>query len=292
MKAKFILQSSPATFVREDCESYIKAGQAGAMVVNFSDYTYSFDSKVIHAVREIGDRLDRPVSLILGVRGLPETDKDFLDLEFGIKARIDYVLLPIVRSASEVDELRKEIAKISKEDLPVIARVANARASAQLKQILKAADGVMLDPGEVVIPPGLPKEPDSMIIEDLKRKTLGDNFYQGRIWLLNHKGSKRQLTIVQTLLSLAEHVEAKAIVVSDPGLAAQFAWARPSKPDRIIFASNDKAMLNRWAMLWGIEPLVMKGDLKSMLKGRGFLDSGDRFVDATRKAAGVIDAIG
>ncbi|MGE5392959.1 MAG: hypothetical protein ACM3NH_04410 [Candidatus Saccharibacteria bacterium] len=287
MGSKSILQSSPATFDRERFCDLFKNGQAHGMVVSFSEYTYSFDSKVIHEVRRMTDELDRPVAILLAVRGLPETDKDFLDLQFGIRAGIDFVLLPIVKSAKEISLMKQEIRKFGK-DLPVIAQVDNARASAELTAVMKSADACFLDPRDVVVPADLPKDPDADIVEDVKKKTADPDLYRGRIWIRNNSG-KRSAAISQTLLHLAGQVDADAIAVGDFEHALALSALRTDK--KVIFSSRDRMMLNRASLLWGVTPINPKADLAGILKAKGLVSPGRRYINATQKSAGSIESM-
>lgn len=290
MKVKQVLELDPGLFSRESFRGLLKNGEVGVVAVNFSEYTYSFDSKAIAAVREEAARQNRSVAVLLGMRGLPESEQDYLDLKFGIKSSSDYLLFPITSSAKEISVMRAEIAKITNRKIPIIAGIRNARAAAQLKTILAAADGVMLDPG-MVVPSGLPKEPDAVFSEDLLRKaTPGEDFYRGKIWFGNHhRGNKKLTTITQTLLHLADSVEARVIAVGKLELVKQFSSLRPGQT--VVLASKDIRELNQAAMLWGVEPVFMKGDLTSMLKAKGLVAGSQRFISALEKSSGTIISV-
>lgn len=82
------------------------------------------------------------------------TEKDFRDLEFVIKHRIDYIALSFVRSANDVIELKKWLAEKGK-NIPVIAKIEKKEAVDNLSEIILAADGIMVARGDlgVELPP-------------------------------------------------------------------------------------------------------------------------------------------
>ncbi len=82
------------------------------------------------------------------------TDKDFKDLEFALKYRIDYIALSFVRKASDIIHLRDWLKgkNISK---PIIAKIEKKEAVHNFDEILEAADGIMVARGDlgVEMPP-------------------------------------------------------------------------------------------------------------------------------------------
>lgn len=82
------------------------------------------------------------------------TEKDFNDLEFVLKHRVDYIALSFVRSANDVFELKKWLAAMGK-TIPVIAKIEKKEAVDNLAEIINASDGVMVARGDlgVELPP-------------------------------------------------------------------------------------------------------------------------------------------
>ena len=82
------------------------------------------------------------------------TEKDFKDLEFVIKHRIDYIALSFVRSANDVVELKKWLAEKGR-NIPVIAKIEKKEAVDNLFEIILASDGIMVARGDlgVELPP-------------------------------------------------------------------------------------------------------------------------------------------
>ncbi|MFZ0448200.1 MAG: pyruvate kinase [Desulfatiglandaceae bacterium] len=76
------------------------------------------------------------------------TEKDRLDLAFGIRSGVDYIALSFVRQASDVN-LVKSIIKRQSADIPVIAKIEKPEAVHNLDEILEAADGIMIARGDL-----------------------------------------------------------------------------------------------------------------------------------------------
>lgn len=85
------------------------------------------------------------------------TDKDLIDLEFGLHLGVDAVALSFVRSEKDIHLLRENIRRISpgQDHLPIIAKLERPEALDHLEQIMAATDGVMVARGDlgVEMPP-------------------------------------------------------------------------------------------------------------------------------------------
>ncbi len=82
------------------------------------------------------------------------TEKDFKDLEFVIKHRVDYIALSFVRSANDVIGLKKWLVERGR-NIPVIAKIEKKEAVENLFEIILASDGIMVARGDlgVELPP-------------------------------------------------------------------------------------------------------------------------------------------
>ncbi|MDK2971797.1 MAG: pyruvate kinase [Candidatus Sumerlaeota bacterium] len=76
------------------------------------------------------------------------TDKDRLDLAFGLAAGIDFVALSFVRSASDVALCRAAMKECGR-TVPLIAKIEKSEAVDNLDAILGAADGAMVARGDL-----------------------------------------------------------------------------------------------------------------------------------------------
>jgi len=79
------------------------------------------------------------------------TEKDTLDLEFGLKLGIDAVALSFVRSVKDIQLLRNKIKAIAPglENTPIIAKLERPEAIEQLEEIMEVTNGVMVARGDL-----------------------------------------------------------------------------------------------------------------------------------------------
>ncbi|MCE9643101.1 MAG: pyruvate kinase [Candidatus Andersenbacteria bacterium] len=80
------------------------------------------------------------------------TEKDDLDLAFGLKQNIDFVALSFVRSAEDVRQLKEKIGKWLPENMEpphIIVKIEKHEALINFDEILEEADGVMIARGDL-----------------------------------------------------------------------------------------------------------------------------------------------
>ncbi|HEY60817.1 MAG TPA: pyruvate kinase [Anaerolineae bacterium] len=114
----------------------------------------STTQKEIHAKVILGGILysNKGVNLpgtIINVPGF--TDKDRIDLIFGMKQGVDAIAISFVRGTQDVQNVRNTIKQIAPEktDTPVIAKLELPEAISNLDEILESADGVMVARGDL-----------------------------------------------------------------------------------------------------------------------------------------------
>lgn len=76
------------------------------------------------------------------------TEKDLVDLDFAISKEIDWIGLSFVRSAEDIIELKKIIAK-NKAKAKVIAKIEKPEALDDIDNIIKECDGIMVARGDL-----------------------------------------------------------------------------------------------------------------------------------------------
>jgi len=78
------------------------------------------------------------------------TEKDRVDLEFGIKNKVDYVALSFVRKPADIAELREMLNK-AKSQASIIAKIETPEAVENIDEIINLADGIMVARGDLAI---------------------------------------------------------------------------------------------------------------------------------------------
>ncbi|MBR2997044.1 pyruvate kinase [Candidatus Saccharibacteria bacterium] len=84
------------------------------------------------------------------------TEKDLAEIDYGVKEDFDYVAMSFVQSADDVKNLRK-ILKEKDSDAKIIAKIETKQAissDAQLRDIVKAVDGIMVARGDMAVEAG------------------------------------------------------------------------------------------------------------------------------------------
>lgn len=76
------------------------------------------------------------------------TEKDLVDLQFCLTADVDYVALSFVRTAEDVEGVKRIIFEAGK-NLPVVAKIEKPEALRSFNKILKVADAVMVARGDL-----------------------------------------------------------------------------------------------------------------------------------------------
>ncbi|MDZ4714674.1 MAG: pyruvate kinase [Cytophagales bacterium] len=94
------------------------------------------------------------------------TEKDLIDLEFGLKNEVDWVALSFVRRAKDIDILRAIITK-NKAMTKIIAKIEKPEALENIDAVLAATDAVMVARGDLGVEIWLEEVPmvQKMLIE-------------------------------------------------------------------------------------------------------------------------------
>lgn len=81
------------------------------------------------------------------------TEKDLVDLEFGLKHAVDYVALSFVRRGSDILRLR-EIIEARRPGTKIVAKIEMLEALENLEEIVKLSDAVMVARGDLAVEVG------------------------------------------------------------------------------------------------------------------------------------------
>ncbi|KAB0666458.1 pyruvate kinase [Oryzomonas japonica] len=76
------------------------------------------------------------------------TEKDLADLDFALDAEVDFVALSFVRTAEDVEQI-KRIIYLKGKNTPVVAKIEKPEALQNFKKILQATDAVMVARGDL-----------------------------------------------------------------------------------------------------------------------------------------------
>ncbi len=78
------------------------------------------------------------------------TEKDLIDLEFGLKHKVDYVALSFVRKPEDIKQLRELILKKSK-NTRIVAKIEKMEALDNLEEIVFHSDAIMVARGDLAV---------------------------------------------------------------------------------------------------------------------------------------------
>ncbi len=126
----------------------------GLIMLEVKDVSDSGVNCVVQNTNEIGER--KGVNLPGVVTGLPPmSDKDKVDIKYGIEKDVDFVAASFVCNAQGVEEIRSYIAECIEEirpgDLPplIISKIESSEAMDNFDEILEASDGIMVARGDL-----------------------------------------------------------------------------------------------------------------------------------------------
>ena len=77
------------------------------------------------------------------------TEKDKEDIRFGVEQEVDFIAASFVRNAECVLEIRAWLKELHAPYIPIIAKIENAEGIANIDEILRAADGIMVARGDL-----------------------------------------------------------------------------------------------------------------------------------------------
>ncbi|MEO0867898.1 MAG: pyruvate kinase [Cyanobacteria bacterium J06642_11] len=109
------------------------------------------DKRELHCEVVVGGKLSNSKGVnfpgvYLSIKAL--TDKDKVDLAFGLDQGVDWVALSFVRNPQDVLEIKEIIANAGKR-VPVIVKIEKHEAIEQMEAILSLSDGVMVARGDL-----------------------------------------------------------------------------------------------------------------------------------------------
>jgi pyruvate kinase len=126
------------------------------------------------------------------------TEKDLIDLQFCLGENIDYIALSFVRTAEDVEELKRIISASGKQ-IPVVAKIEKPEALRNFNKILKVTDAVMVARGDL----GVEVQPEKVPV------------YQKKIIEACNRAGKPVITATQMLDSMIKNPRPTRAETSD-----------------------------------------------------------------------------
>lgn len=81
----------------------------------------------------------------------PVSEKDYQDLQFAVKHKLDIILVSFTRDAADIQAVRKAFGSEGKDFIKVIAKLENREGIENFDEILQAADGILVERGDLGI---------------------------------------------------------------------------------------------------------------------------------------------
>jgi pyruvate kinase len=126
------------------------------------------------------------------------TEKDLIDLDFALEAGVDFIALSFVRTANDIEEIKRIITAKGK-DTPVVAKIEKPEALRNFKKILEATDIIMVARGDL----GVEIEAEKVPV------------YQKKIIQACNKAGKPVITATQMLDSMIRNPRPTRAETSD-----------------------------------------------------------------------------
>ncbi len=127
------------------------------------------------------------------------TEKDYQDILFGIKNKVDFIGLSFTRNAEDVLRARKFLKENGAEDISLIAKIEKKEAIDNLKEIIEVSDGIMIARGDLGVE--IPLENVPMVQKDIIKRC---NF-----------AGKPVITATQMLMSMVSNSRPTRAEVTD-----------------------------------------------------------------------------
>ncbi|MFA6608610.1 MAG: pyruvate kinase [Candidatus Paceibacterota bacterium] len=161
-KTKIIATLGPSSGTEEVFSKI--ASYVDMVRLNFSWGTHEEMKNLIEMVRKVSDEQGRKILIIQDLSGPRKqeanghhmdtgaqgviTEKDLIDLEFGVKNSVDYVAMSYVGNSSDVIALRDHMEKFGNK-IPVIAKIERKEAVDNIEDIINVSDAIMIARGDL-----------------------------------------------------------------------------------------------------------------------------------------------
>ena len=135
--------------------------------------------------------------------------KDYNDILFAHKNNVDYITASYISSSEDVLQINDILIELNNEHIAILAKIENKRAYDDLDNIINAADGIILDRGDIGIE--LPVEK----IPNIQNKVINKCYDKGKLSIITAEFSsfmtrkvipnRAEVSDLSTLVSEAVH---------------------------------------------------------------------------------------
>ena len=127
------------------------------------------------------------------------SSKDYEDIVWGCKNKVDFIAASFVRRASDVQEIRNIMKYSGNKDIQIIAKIENIEGVNNIDEIIEVSDGIMIARGDLGVE--VPAEEVPVIQKEIINKCLA--------------AGKISVTATQMLESMIDHPRPTRAEVSD-----------------------------------------------------------------------------
>ena len=106
------------------------------------------------------------------------SSEDYSDIVFAHKNNVDFITASYISSSEDVLEINDILIELKNEHISLIAKIENKRAYDDLDNIVNAADGIILDRGDIGIE--LPVE----MIPSIQKKVINKCYKKGKLTII------------------------------------------------------------------------------------------------------------
>jgi pyruvate kinase len=181
----------------------------------------------------------------IALHGEALTPKDLADLEFAVKAGIDYLGLSFVRQPGDIDQARAAMERAGRQ-VPIIAKLEKPEALARLDAILDKTDGVMIARGDLGVE--IPPEEVPAIQKDIIRRANN----RGLPVIVATQMLDSMITNPRPTRAEASDVAnavfdgADAVMLSGETASGKYPVESVQMMERIVLAAESSARLQPW----------------------------------------------
>ncbi|MDO8522340.1 MAG: pyruvate kinase [bacterium] len=184
-----------------------------------------------------GPRMKTDTGHVFNAEEESVTEKDLADIDFGIRAGVEYIAQSYVGSAKDVSTLRSAIKERGVK-IPIIAKIERAEAIKNLDEILLEADAIMVARGDLGL--NVPIEDIPFLEKDMvaKARLAGKPVIVATEMLYSMVGNQRPTRAEVTDVAYAILIGADAVMLSDETARGKYPVEAVAVMEKIITRSE------------------------------------------------------